>query len=128
VLLVLLSVVTISLVSRRAIEATILRAPGMLYQEAEPGKISNLYNIKLVNKTKEDLPVEIKLLSPAGTIQVIGGEILVKQESVGESVFFTILLSLLINWKSLLAFTAVINSLKKKQLALSDLTSHNDEI
>ncbi len=91
VLLVLLSVITYSLVSRQAIEATILRAPGMLYQEPEPGKISNLYNIKLVNKTNQDLPVEIRLLSHDGTIQVIGGEIIVAKENVGESVFFTIL-------------------------------------
>jgi cytochrome c oxidase accessory protein FixG len=91
VLVILLSVVAYSLVSRKDIEATILRAPGMLYQEPEPGKISNLYNIKLVNKTNEDLPVEIKLLSHSGTIQIIGGDINVKSQSIGESVFFAIL-------------------------------------
>jgi hypothetical protein len=63
----------------------------MLYQEPEPGKISNLYNIKLVNKTNEDLPVEIKLLSHPGVVNIIGGDIFVKQQTVGESVFFTIL-------------------------------------
>lgn len=91
VLVILLGVVTYSLASRKAIEATVLRAPGMLYQEPEPGKISNLYNVKLVNKTNQDLPVEIRLLSHNGVIQLIGGEILVKKESVGESVFFTTL-------------------------------------
>jgi polyferredoxin len=91
VLIILLGVITFSLASRNSIEATILRAPGMLFQEPEPGKISNLYNIKLLNKTNEDLPVEIKLLSHSGTINIIGGDILVKQQSVGESVFFTIL-------------------------------------
>jgi cytochrome c oxidase accessory protein FixG len=91
VLVILLGVVTYSLSARKSIEATILRAPGMLYQEPEPGKISNLYNIKLVNKTTKDLPVEIRLLSQPGVIQLIGGDILVQKESVGESVFFTIL-------------------------------------
>jgi cytochrome c oxidase accessory protein FixG len=91
VLVILLGVVTYSLASRKAIEATILRAPGMLYQEPEPGRISNLYNIKMVNKTNQDLPLEIKLLSHNGTIQLIGGEIIVNKESVGESVFFTVL-------------------------------------
>ncbi len=57
---------------RSPIEATILRAPGMLYQEPEPGKISNLYNIKLVNKTNQDLPVDLRLLSHQGEIKIIG--------------------------------------------------------
>jgi cytochrome c oxidase accessory protein FixG len=91
VLVILLGVVTYSLLSRKSIEATILRAPGMLFQETEPGKISNLYNIKLVNKTDQDLPVEIRLLSHKGEIKIIGNDIVVPKESVGESVFFTIL-------------------------------------
>ena len=65
----------------------------MLYQEPGPGKISNLYNIKLVNKTNEDLPVELKCLSHQGEISVIGNEINVKKQTVGESVFFLILYS-----------------------------------
>jgi hypothetical protein len=60
----------------------------MLFQEPEPGVISNLYNIKLVNKTNQDLPVEIRALSPSGEIQVIGNNIRVEKESIGESVFF----------------------------------------
>jgi cytochrome c oxidase accessory protein FixG len=88
VLIVLLGVFSYSFISRNSIEATILRAPGMLFQEPEPGVISNLYNIKLVNKTNQDLPVEIRALSPSGEIQVIGNNIRVEKESIGESVFF----------------------------------------
>lgn len=91
VLVVLLGVITYSLTARKPIETTVLRAPGMLYQEPEPGRISNLYNMKLVNKTMQDLPVEVKLLEPPGNIQLIGKEIVVEKESVGESVFFVIL-------------------------------------
>jgi cytochrome c oxidase accessory protein FixG len=91
VLIILLSVVTIAMTSRTAIEATVLRAPGQLYQEQEDGKISNLYNVKLVNKTNEELPIKITLERPQGTIQIIGNEILVPGQSVGESVFFVIL-------------------------------------
>lgn len=91
VLLILLGVFTFSITARKPIEATILRAPGMLYQEPEPGKYSNLYNMKLVNKTNNDLPVELKVLSHQGTIQIIGNNILVKKQTVGESVFFLIL-------------------------------------
>jgi len=91
VLVILLGVMTVSLLSRTSIEATVLRAPGMLYQEQEEGKISNLYNIKLVNKTNEDIPVKIELLSHEGEIKIIGNEISVDKQSVGESVFFIIL-------------------------------------
>jgi cytochrome c oxidase accessory protein FixG len=88
VLVVLLGVITYSITSRDPIEATILRAPGMLYQEPEPGRISNLYNIKLVNKTNDDLPVELRILSHKGEIKVIGSELKVDKQSVGEGVFF----------------------------------------
>jgi cytochrome c oxidase accessory protein FixG len=91
VLVVLLGVVTYSLTARKPIEATILRAPGMLYQEPEPGKISNLYNIMLVNKTNKDLPVELRLLSSEGEIKIIGSGINIPKQTVGESVFFLIL-------------------------------------
>ena len=91
VLVVLLGVFAFSLTARKPIDATILRAPGMLYQETEPGKISNLYNIKLVNKTNQDLPVDLRLLSHQGEIKIIGSGINVKKQTVGESVFFLIL-------------------------------------
>jgi len=91
VLIILLGVFTYSITARSPIEATILRAPGMLYQEPEPGRISNLYNIKLVNKTNQDIPVELKVLSHEGEITIIGNSIIVKKQSLGESVFFLIL-------------------------------------
>jgi len=91
VLIILLGVFTYSITARSPIEATILRAPGMLYQEPEPGKISNLYNIKLVNKTNQDLPVKLEILSHKGDITIIGNDINVKKQTVGESVFFLIL-------------------------------------
>jgi cytochrome c oxidase accessory protein FixG len=91
VLIVLLGVITIALASRTAIEATVLRAPGMLFQDQGGGKISNLYNIKLVNKTNSAIPVDVKLVSMPGEIKIIGDKINVDKQSVGESVFFIIL-------------------------------------
>ncbi len=90
VLIVLLGAVTYFLTSRTAIEATVLRVPGMLYQEQAGGKLSNLYNIKLINKTNDDIPFTIELLSHDGEIDIIGGDITVEKQSVGESVFFII--------------------------------------
>jgi cytochrome c oxidase accessory protein FixG len=91
VLLGLLVVFTYFMVTKNPVEATVLRSPGMLYQDQGNGKISNLYNIKIVNKTSRDLPVEFRLLDVPGEISVIGNSPVVKKQTVGESVFFIIL-------------------------------------
>jgi cytochrome c oxidase accessory protein FixG len=88
VLGILLCVIAYSLAARKAVEVTVLRAPGMLYQEQPDNRISNLYHIKLVNKTSSDMPVSIRLLSAEGEVRVIGDKILAKARSVSESVFF----------------------------------------
>ncbi len=47
-------------------ETTILRTPGMLFQTREDGRISNLYAIKTVNKTPNDLPLRLELMNVEG--------------------------------------------------------------
>jgi len=76
------------LVTRGSLEATILRTPNTLFQMQADGTISNLYNIKVVNKTREDIPVVIKLKSHKGEIQMAAGELVVKAKETTESVFF----------------------------------------
>ena len=91
VLLALLGIVSYSMLSRTEIEATVMRAAGSLYQKQPDNRISNLYNIKLVNKTNDELPVELKLLSHEGKIQLIGSDINIPGQQIGESVFFIFL-------------------------------------
>jgi len=91
VLLILIGVIGYAMTARSTLEATVLRAPGMLYQDQGDGKFSNLYNIKMVNKTDEDLPITVDLISQKGEIKIIGDQIIVKNQSLGESVFFIIL-------------------------------------
>ena len=91
VLLILIGVIGYAMTARSTLEATVLRAPGMLYQDQGDGKFSNLYHIKMVNKTDEDLPITVNLLSHQGEIKIIGDQIIVKKQSLGESVFFIIL-------------------------------------
>ena len=57
---------------RSEVEANILRAPGMMFQEVGTDSISNLYNFKIVNKTKEMMPIVLTLKSPAGKIKHVG--------------------------------------------------------
>jgi cytochrome c oxidase accessory protein FixG len=72
VLVAMLSVLTFSLASRTDVETTLLRTPGVLFQKTDDGQISNLYNFQVVNKTSKSFPVELRLISPEGEIQLIG--------------------------------------------------------
>lgn len=88
-LLALVGLLGFLLLTRSAVEATILRTPGVLYQEVEEGKIQNLYNIKVANKSFDRLSVHLKLLEPPGEILLVGGEQLnVPEDGLAESVFF----------------------------------------
>src|SRR5690606_1725870 len=49
-LLVLVVILSSLLITRKDVDATIMRTPGMLYQERGTDSISNLYNIKVANK------------------------------------------------------------------------------
>ncbi len=93
VLVILLGVLTAFLVTRKDIQATIMRAQGMLYQEQPDNKISNIYNIKLINKTRRNIPVQLKLEEEGdlhGEIRMVGKPLEVPAEAVGDGVFFVI--------------------------------------
>ena len=89
VLSILIGVLITLLVTRQDVSANVLRVRGMLYQEQPNGQISNLYNIKLLNKTRKEIPVTLKLEEGfKGTIKIIGNDLVVKKESVGDGIFF----------------------------------------
>lgn len=87
VLLILFSFFIYTLLTRPAIETTILRTPGLLYQENTDHTISNVYNIKIVNKTHDNMPLEIRLISHEGEIQMAGNTMDVKDQAMFESTF-----------------------------------------
>ncbi|TDH24654.1 cytochrome c oxidase accessory protein CcoG [Segetibacter sp. 3557_3] len=80
------------LITRKDIDATVMRTPGILYQERGNDSISNLYNIKLSNKTLKQIPLTIRLSDGAGKIEVIGKPyITVATEGQGSGSFFIVL-------------------------------------
>jgi hypothetical protein len=80
------------LATRKDVDATVMRTPGMLYQERGRDSISNLYNIKLANKTLQQIPLTIKMENANGSIQIIGGSnIHVQEEGQGSGSFFIVL-------------------------------------
>ena len=91
VLIGLIIFFVVLLATRKDVDATILRTPGMLFQQQENNMISNLYNIRLINKTHKEVPITLKVESGTGTIKMIGKDITVDKESKGASAFFIFL-------------------------------------
>ncbi len=89
--LVLLGIITFflsMLFTRADVEAVVLRTPGVLYQVAGHDSISNLYNIKAVNKTRKEKVISISLSRLPGTVTIVGGKLVVPPEGKVESVLF----------------------------------------
>ena len=88
VLIVFLGLIGFSFANRSSVETILLRAPGMLYQEHPDGKVSNLYNIKFINKTDDEMPVEIILTSHKAELQFVSEKISIAPQTMDEAVFF----------------------------------------
>jgi len=73
------------LFTRADVEAVILRTPGVLYQQAGPDSISNLYNIKAVNKTRFEQKIGVSIDDLPGQVKIIGGDLVVPPEGKVES-------------------------------------------
>lgn len=90
VLLALLSVLGFALSTRSDIETTVLKVPGTLYQKTDDGFITNLFNIEFVNKTFNQINLEVKVVSPAEASLVKVGEqnLTLMPESLLKSIYF----------------------------------------
>ena len=85
VLAALVSLLAVMIFTRADAEATLLRAPGSLFQQMPDGHYSNLYTVRVVNKTSRELQVELRLESPAGSLQVMGGTLVVPPQKLLEN-------------------------------------------
>lgn len=72
VLVGLVSLIGFLLFQRTEVEVLLLRTPGMLYQQNDDGTIGNLYNYQIINKTRESMPIEFRLVDESGTIRLVG--------------------------------------------------------
>src|SRR6266511_5241442 len=74
--------------TRSAVETTLLRAPGALFQQTAEGRIENLYTMKIINKTSRDIPLELRLENVPGTLRVMspGPLSVIKEKLVQTSV------------------------------------------
>jgi len=88
VLMIILTFATYTLFTRTEVSAVILRTPGVIYQKAGPDSLINLYNIKVVNRTRDEKHLDVNLLDRSGRVTVVGGIIVVPPEARKESILF----------------------------------------
>ena len=95
ILIILTGILALLLISRKDIDGTIIRTKGLTYQERGTDSLSNLFNIKVINKTIQDMPVTLRLEGEAarfGKIELVGASsIHLKQEDQATGSFFIVL-------------------------------------
>jgi len=85
VLTLLVALLAFLLVRRTSLDVTVLRTPGMLFQEQPGGRVSNVYDLKVLNKTFDSVSVSVRLLSPDGDLQLVGGALQIPPQGVADA-------------------------------------------
>ncbi|MCB9207922.1 MAG: cytochrome c oxidase accessory protein CcoG [Ignavibacteriales bacterium] len=91
VLFLLFSLIGYLLTTRSDFELSIVRTAGLLAQEQPDNKISNLYDVKIINKTFNTVPTTLELNNMKGEIKVVAGDLTLRPQEVSEGKFFVIL-------------------------------------
>lgn len=90
VLVALISLESFLLATRSDLDTTIIRARGILYNTEPDGRISNLYNVKIINKTNEDLDLDFLVEEAGAEIRIVGETLKVKAGGYVDGQFFLI--------------------------------------
>lgn len=110
VMLVLLTTFIILMTLRSDLETTILRERGTLFQELPNNRFSNIYTIKVINKTFDDIDYELQLIEPTGEIISLGAITKIYGQSLAEGRFMVQLpMSELNGLKTELTFAVLTN-------------------
>jgi len=90
-LTVLVTALTILLINRTEFSVTVLRTAGLLYQEQPNDMVSNLYDLNLVNKTFDEIPVELRLENIKGELKLVGNKIVMQPQGNIDAKFLILL-------------------------------------
>ena len=88
VLIVLVGVLGTLIALRSDTSSTLQRAPGMLFQTDPDGTITNLYFLKVLNKSHFEMPLRFELIEPKGTIRMVGKAPVLAPGALGQSELF----------------------------------------
>ncbi|HLG33058.1 MAG TPA: cytochrome c oxidase accessory protein CcoG, partial [Ignavibacteriaceae bacterium] len=81
-LTVLLGVLTFLLLNRSDFSINVLRTPGLLFQEQPDDMVSNIYDLNIVNKSFDEIPIALRLENIQGELKLIGKEIIMKPQEI----------------------------------------------
>lgn len=90
ILIILLTVFTVLLINRSDYSITILRTRGTIFQEQPNNKISNLYDLNIVNKTFNPAKLELKVRELNADILLLGGDLSFNPQEIKEIKFMLI--------------------------------------
>ena len=118
VLTLLISLLVFLIVSRTDLDVRLMRTAGMTYNTLADGRIANLYNLKLANKTHKDIDFTLKLENVPGEIELVGsGKLIVKKEDYTNLQFFVKLKKENVTgWKTVLKLGVYENNKKIKNI------------
>ena len=121
VLSLLLIFLSFLIITRSDLDIRLMRTSGMAYTTLPNGNISNLYNLKLVNKTHKDIAYELHLDNLPGEIKFVGSNTtIVKKEDYSNIQFFiTLDRSLIKSWKTKVVISLFQNGKKLKTASAS---------
>ncbi|MCP5062094.1 MAG: cytochrome c oxidase accessory protein CcoG [Ignavibacteriae bacterium] len=88
---ILFVLITFLLATRSDYELSIVRTAGLMAQEQPDNRISNLYDVKIINKTFNSAPVSLELHNMKGEIKLLSGDLIMKPQDVAEGKFFVII-------------------------------------
>lgn len=92
ILVILFGSLVTLLALRSDLDTTILRTPGQMFQKVGDDKVSNLYNIQMVNKTYKSMDISLKVEGYDAQIEYVGKPLdHVGKDSLAEGVFFIVL-------------------------------------
>ncbi|MGD8306354.1 MAG: cytochrome c oxidase accessory protein CcoG [Ignavibacteria bacterium] len=91
VLVVLTGLLSFLMATRSDFSINILRTPGLLYQQQPGEKVSNIYDLNIVNKTFDKAELNLKLENIEGEISIIGNDLLIEPQEIIDAKFMIIL-------------------------------------
>lgn len=90
ILVLLIGAESFLLATRSDIDVTIMRTKGALFTVEDDNRISNLYNLHLINKTTQDIDPEIRINLEGAEIRWVGEKHAVPSNELAEATFFII--------------------------------------
>jgi len=91
VLILLTAIISYLLSTRSDYELSIVRTAGLMAQEQPGNKLSNLYDVKIINKTFNKVPTLLELNNIEGEIKIVTGDLSLEPQGIAEGKFFVII-------------------------------------